>query len=106
MAGKVAVLNDLAGFGRCSLTAAISVLSAMGVQPCPLPTAVLSAQTGFESYFFQDLTEQMGMITEEWKKSGAQFDGIVTGIYVRPQTDRGSESLSRSCFTKKAHFFL
>ena len=60
MAGKVAVLNDLAGFGRCSLTAAISVLSAMGVQPCPLPTAVLSAQTGFESYFFQDLTEQMG----------------------------------------------
>ena len=40
MAGKVAVLNDLAGFGRCSLTAAISVLSAMGVQPCPLPTAV------------------------------------------------------------------
>ena len=55
MAGKVAVLNDLAGFGRCSLTAAISVLSAMGVQPCPLPTAVLSAQTGFESYFFQDL---------------------------------------------------
>ena len=80
MAGKVAVLNDLAGFGRCSLTAAISVLSAMGVQPCPLPTAVLSAQTGFESYFFQDLTEQMGMITEEWKKSGAQFDGIVTGF--------------------------
>lgn len=80
MAGKVAVLNDLAGFGRCSLTAAISVLSAMGVQPCPLPTAILSAQTGFESYFFQDLTEQMGKITEEWKKADAQFDGIVTGF--------------------------
>ena len=56
------------------------MLSATGVQPCPLPTAVLSAQTGYESYFFQDLTEQMGMITEEWKKSGAQFDGIVTGF--------------------------
>lgn len=80
MAGKVAVLNDLAGFGRCSLTAAISVLSAMGVQPCPLPTAILSAQTGFESYFFQDLTEQMGKITEEWEKADAQFDGIVTGF--------------------------
>ena len=80
MAGKVAVLNDLAGFGRCSLTAAISVLSAMGVQPCPLPTAVLSAQTGFDSYFFQDLTEQMGKITEEWKKADARFDGIVTGF--------------------------
>ncbi len=80
MAGKVAVLNDLAGFGRCSLTAAISVLSAMGGQPCPLPPAILSAQTGFESYFFQDLTEQMGKITEEWKKADAQFDGIVTGF--------------------------
>ena len=52
----------------------------MGVQPCPLPTAILSAQTGFESYFFQDLTEQMGKITEEWKKADAQFDGIVTGF--------------------------
>lgn len=48
---KVAVLNDLAGFGRCSLTAAISGIVGDGVQPCPLPTAVLSAQTGFESYF-------------------------------------------------------
>ena len=39
MGKKVAVINDLSGFGRCSLTAAISVLSAMGVQACPLPTA-------------------------------------------------------------------
>ena len=50
MGKKVAVINDLSGFGRCSLTAAISVLSAMGVQACPLPTAVLSAQTGYEDY--------------------------------------------------------
>ena len=49
MGKKVAVINDLSGFGRCSLTAAISVLSAMGVQACPLPTAVLSAQTGYEA---------------------------------------------------------
>ena len=47
MSKKIAVINDLSGFGRCSLTAAISVISAMGVQPCPLPTAILTAQTGY-----------------------------------------------------------
>ncbi len=47
MTKKIAVINDLSGFGRCSLPAAISVLSAMGVSPCPLPTAILSAQTGY-----------------------------------------------------------
>ena len=105
MAGKVAVLNDLAGFGRCSLTAAISVLSAMGVQPCPLPTAVLSAQTGFESYFFQDLTEQMGMITEEWKKSGAQFDGIVTG-FMSDHRQIGEVNRFLDLFHKEGAFLL
>lgn len=102
MAGKVAVLNDLAGFGRCSLTAAISVLSAMGVQPCPLPTAVLSAQTGFESYFFQDLTEQ---ITEEWKKSGAQFDGIVTG-FMSDHRQIGEVNHFLDLFHKEGTFLL
>ena len=105
MAGKVAVLNDLAGFGRCSLTAAISVLSARGVQPCPLPTAVLSAQTGFESYFFQDLTEQMGMITEEWKKSGAQFDGIVTG-FMSDHRQIGEVNHFLDLFHKEGTFLL
>ena len=105
MAGKEAVLNDLAGFGRCSLTAAISVLSAMGVQPCPLPTAVLSAQTGFESYFFQDLTEQMRMITEEWKKSGAQFDGIVTG-FMSDHRQIGEVNHFLDLFHKEGTFLL
>ena len=59
MTKKIAVINDLSGFGRCSLTAAVSVIAAMGVQPCPLPTAVLSAQTGYPSYFYED-PERMG----------------------------------------------
>ena len=53
---KIAVLNDLSGMGKCSLTAAIPVISVMGVQACPLPTAVLSNQTGYESYFCDDYT--------------------------------------------------
>ena len=48
---KIAVIHDLSGLGKCSLTAAIPVISAMGVQACPLPTAILSNQTGYGSYF-------------------------------------------------------
>ena len=48
MVKKIAVIQDLSGFGKCSLTAAIPVISVMGVQPCPLPTAVLSAYTDLE----------------------------------------------------------
>ena len=58
---KVAVLNDLSGFGKCSLTAAIPVLSALGVQCCPLPSAVLTNQTGYEHFRSTDLT---GMIPD------------------------------------------
>ena len=53
---KIAVINDLSGLGKCSLTAAIPVISVMGVQACPFPTAVLSNQTGYETYFCEDFT--------------------------------------------------
>ncbi len=76
---KVALINDLSGFGRCSLTAAIPVISTMGLQACPLPTAVLTAQTGFESYYCDDFTDRMGQFTEQWSLTGEQFDGIVSG---------------------------
>ena len=62
---KIALIHDLSGFGRCSLTAAIPVVSALGIQACPLPTAVLSAQTGFNSYFYDDYTDKMNQITQE-----------------------------------------
>lgn len=80
MTKKIAVINDLSGFGRCSLTAAISVIAAMGVQPCPLPTAILSGQTGYPSYFYDDYTDKMDEFRREWKKMGASFDGIYTGF--------------------------
>lgn len=77
---KIAVINDLSGFGRCSLTAAISVIASMGVQPCPLPTAVLSAQTCYPSYFCYSLTDKMDAFRKEWKKMNVSFDGIYTGF--------------------------
>lgn len=77
---KIAVINDLSGMGKCSLTAAIPVISVMGVQACPLPTAVLSNQTGYESYFWDDYTDRMDAIMEEWKKRQFCPDGIYTGF--------------------------
>ena len=80
MTKKIAVINDLSGFGKCSLTAAISAIAAMGVQPCPLPTAVLSAQTGYPSYYCDDYTDRMELIYKEWEKMQVHFDGIYTGF--------------------------
>lgn len=85
---KVALINDLSGFGNCSLTAAIPVISVLGAQACPLPTAILSAQTGFDSYYYDDYTDRMGYFTEEWKKLGVAFDGIYSGFLANPEQIR------------------
>ncbi|MGX9134346.1 pyridoxamine kinase [Rummeliibacillus sp. JY-2-4R] len=77
---KVAVIQDLSSFGKCSLTAAIPVLSVMGVQACPLPTAILSAQTGYSSFFCEDFTDKMHYFEDEWTKMNVSFDGIYTGF--------------------------
>ncbi|REB05481.1 pyridoxamine kinase [Sporosarcina sp. BI001-red] len=77
---KVAIIQDMSSFGKCSLTAAIPVLSVMGVQAVPLPTAILTSQTEYPSYFCEDLTAKMTHFTDEWHKMGAAFDGIHTGF--------------------------
>ena len=71
---KVAVFNDLSGFGKCSLTAAIPVLSAMGVQCCPMASAVLTGQTEYPFYYSTDLTDMILLYKEAWLKNGAHFD--------------------------------
>lgn len=105
MVKKIAVIQDLSGFGKCSLTAAIPVISVMGVQPCPLPTAVLSAQTGYPSYYLDDYTDKMEYIRSEWEKLGAHFDGIYTGFVAsEAQIDRIFDFLDT--FRKKDTFLL
>lgn len=76
---KIAVINDLSGFGRCSLTAALPVISALGIEACPLPTAILSNQTGYDSFFCTNYTKNLTSYIDEWKKMGVKFDGILTG---------------------------
>ncbi|MEM1486168.1 pyridoxamine kinase [Oscillospiraceae bacterium PP1C4] len=82
---KVAAIHDLSGLGRCSLTAAIPILSAMGMQACPLPTAVLSNQTGFSSYTCVDMSRYIEKFVGEWKRLGVQFNGIYSGFLCNEQ---------------------
>lgn len=77
---KVAVINDISGFGRCSIAVALPVLSVMGVQCCPVPTSIFSNHTGFPSYFFEDYTDRMQPYIDEWKKLGLSFNGIASGF--------------------------
>jgi pyridoxine kinase len=78
---RAAAIHDLSGFGRTSLSVVIPILSCMGVQPCSLPTAVLSTHTGgFHNYRFVDLTEQMQSIIDHWKEIGIHFDAVYSGF--------------------------
>lgn len=77
---RIAAIHDLSCFGRCSLTIALPVLSAMGCQCCPLPTALLSAHTGFPGNTFLDLTVEMGRIADHWAAMDLQFDAIYSGF--------------------------
>ena len=77
---KIAVINDFSGFGRCSLTVSIPIISAMKIQCCALPTAILSNHTGYEDYFFDDYTDKMKAYYMKWEKLGLKFDGIYSGF--------------------------
>ena len=77
---RIAAVHDLSCYGRCSLTIALPVLSAMGCQCCPLPTALLSAHTGFPGNTFLDLTAEMGRIADHWAAMDLQFDAIYSGF--------------------------
>lgn len=78
---RMATVQDISCLGKCSLTAAIPIISAFGIEPVVLPTAVLSSHTGagFEGYTFKDLTEDMVGITEHWKRLSLEFDSIYSG---------------------------
>ena len=78
---RVAAIHDLSGFGRCSLSVALPILSVMGVQCCPLPTAFLSTHTGgFEGFTFLDMTDEMPKVANHWKSLDLQFQAIYSGF--------------------------
>lgn len=76
---RVLTVQDISCVGKCSLTVALPVISAFGVETAVLPTAVLSTHTAFKHFTFRDLTEDIPAIKEVWKKEGLGFDAVYTG---------------------------
>lgn len=77
---RVAAVNDLSGFGRCALTVSLPILSAMGFQVCPVPTAVLSAHTGYPDPHIRDFTGDMEAYLAHWERLGLTFACGYTGF--------------------------
>lgn len=77
---KVVTIQDISCFGKCSLTVALPVISAMGIETAVIPTAVLSTHTGgFEGYTFRDLTDDIPDIASHWKNINLKFSAVYTG---------------------------
>lgn len=77
---KILTIQDISCVGQCSLTVALPILSACGLETCVLPSAVLSTHTaGFSGFTFRDLTDDMPGILDHWQKENIHFDAIYTG---------------------------
>jgi pyridoxine kinase len=78
---RIVAIHDISGFGKCSLTVALPVISAAGIETTVLPTAVLSTHTGgFTGYTYRDLTEDIQPVADHWQSLGIAFDAIYTGF--------------------------
>lgn len=77
---KILTIQDISCVGQCSLTVALPILSASGLETCILPSAVLSTHTGgFKGYTFRDLTDDIPGIADHWESEGIRFDAVYTG---------------------------
>jgi pyridoxine kinase len=78
---RIALINDLAGFGKCALTVSLPIISAMKIEGCVLPSAVLSTNGAFPGYFMEDYTNHMKPYIEHWRTIELEFDGIYCGFF-------------------------
>lgn len=76
---RIITVQDISCVGKCSLTVALPVISAMGIEACVLPTAVLSTHTAFKGFTFRDLTGDLSSIMQHWQQEKISFDAIYTG---------------------------
>lgn len=77
---RVAAVHDLCGYGKCSLGVAIPVLSAAGVDVCPVPTSLFSAHTRFPSFYMHDTTSMLDGYLDSWQEAGIELDGVYSGF--------------------------
>lgn len=76
---RILTVQDISCVGKCSLTVALPIISAMGIEAAVLPTAVLSTHTAFKKFTFCDLTEEIPAITDCWSEQNIEFDGLYSG---------------------------
>ncbi len=77
---RAVAIHDISGFGKCSLTVALPIISAAGIETVAMPTALLSTHTGgIEGYTYKDLTDEMRPIAKHWETLGLEFDAVYTG---------------------------
>lgn len=76
---RIVTIQDISCVGKCSLTVALPIISAMGIEAAIVPTAVLSTHTQFKNFTFRDLSEDIPLIQKHWKEENFKFDGIYTG---------------------------
>ncbi len=77
---RVAAVHDLCGYGKCSLGVAIPVLSAAGIDVCPVPTSLFSAHTRFPKFYMHDTTPMLDEYLDAWQEEGIELDGIYSGF--------------------------
>ncbi|MBR2340797.1 MAG: pyridoxamine kinase [Clostridia bacterium] len=100
---RILTIQDVSCFGQCSLTVALPIISACGIETCILPSAVLSTHTGgFKGFTFRDLTEDMPLIEEHWKKENIKFDAVYTGYLGSAKQMDYVKSIYNSCKAKDA----
>ena len=103
---RVLAIHDLCSFGRCSLTAAIPVLSALGSQVCPFPTALYSNNLTYGKFHSKDLTDEMTSSMDKWQELGLSFDAIYSGFLASSaQVDVVIDAIGRfACFPCNTHY--
>lgn len=104
---NVAAIHDLAGLGRTSLNVVIPIITALGIEVCPLPTAILSSSTeSCDDFYFYDLTASMRPILAHWQAKGTQFDAVYSGFLGSPaQVDIVAECAA-TCLRKNGLFMV
>ena len=94
---RILTVQDISCLGQCSLTVALPILSALGVETCVLPSAILSTHTaGFTGFTFRDLTEDIPKIQKHWEKENLYFDGVYTGYLGSPTQIEYVKNLTQS----------
>ena len=104
---RLAAVHDLSGLGKCSLTVALPVVSATGVECACIPTAVLSTHTGeFTGWTLRDLHEDMLPIARHWASTGAEFDGVYSGYLATPDQTEAVREIIRMLRRPQFHVIV